>query len=291
METKVAEETVTTPKSLIRETTFGSKKVYLRAKPLQNHLPKIVRAESVQKLSSIFVDRQPLRGLNPEEEKKYLGTLLDVGPEDKEWGRHTRRFWAELRIPVGFAGMELEIGMDEKGEPIKLMDYIKYRFAKAHALVADSEEEMMRSARKSFYIMNPTAESARKNANIQVSKQADRAFIKACDDHQRMKNLLRVLSTVKVDSLTPQTVENLLYDIKQGNPGKFLKAATDENLDMKAEIASFVEAGILQKIGNAYIHIDETLGENEDETIIYLKNPKRSGLLNILRTKLLETKV
>lgn len=98
---------------VVKPVSFGSKKVYLRAKPLQNHLPKLVRAEAVSKLSSIFVNRQPLRGLNPEEEKKYLGTLLDVGPEDKEWGRFTRRFWAELRIPVGFSGVELEIGVDE----------------------------------------------------------------------------------------------------------------------------------------------------------------------------------
>lgn len=278
-------ETPVAKKPLIKEPAYGSKVVYLRAKPVQGHLPKQVRAEAVSKLSSIFVDRQPLRGLNPEDEKKYLATLLEVGPEDREWGRHTRRFWAELRIPVPFTGTPLEIGVDQNGWPIKLMDYVKYQFAKAHALVADSEEEMMRNARKQFYILNPQKESSRKHGNIQIAKMADREFIKACDDETRMYNLLRVLSKVRVTGLTPEKVENLLYDIKQAEPKRFLTAAKDDNLDIKAEIAGFVESGTIQKIGNSYIYLDETLGADEHATVVTLKNPKKSGLLNILRVK------
>ena len=226
--------------------------------------------------------------MDSDEEKKYLGTLLDVGPEDKEWGRHTRRFWAELRIPVGFSGVPLEVGVDQEGWPLKLMDYIKYRFAKAHALVASSEEEMMRNAQKRFFILNPKAEATKKHGNIQLAKRADREFIKACDDPKRMQNLLKVLSKVRVDGMTAESIENFLYDLKVKEPNKFLTAAMDENLDIRAEIATFVEYGVLQKIGNAIVHLDETIGADENETIIYLKNPKKSGVLNVLRTKLIE---
>ena len=76
-----------------------------------------ILAEAIVKLSSVFVNRQPLRGFtDTETETKYLSTLLDVGPEDREWSRYVRRFWAELRIPVGFAGMELEVGKDQDGD-------------------------------------------------------------------------------------------------------------------------------------------------------------------------------
>ena len=49
-----------------------SKKVYLRRRDLGGHLPKAVKAEAKTRLSSIYVNRQPLKGFSAEEEKKYL---------------------------------------------------------------------------------------------------------------------------------------------------------------------------------------------------------------------------
>jgi hypothetical protein len=197
-------ETTTSKKSTTTELSvdFGTKKIYIRRREVASHLPKEIRAEAVVKLSSVFVNRQPLRGFTDKVlETKYLGTLLDVGPEDREWSRYVRKFWAELRIPVGFSGMELEVGKDQDGEPLNLMDYIKYNFAKRHPLVADSLEEMEKQSRMRFYIQDPNKDDKRKNNAVQVAKRADREFIKASDDPIRMKNILRVTSNVKVDSL------------------------------------------------------------------------------------------
>ena len=44
-----------------------SKKIFIRRKELNNHLPKAVRAEAVYKLSSVYVNRQPLKGCTPKE--------------------------------------------------------------------------------------------------------------------------------------------------------------------------------------------------------------------------------
>ena len=52
-----------------------SKKVFLRRKDLDSHLPKAVRAEAKMKLSSVYVNRQPLKGFDPEDEKKYLNGI------------------------------------------------------------------------------------------------------------------------------------------------------------------------------------------------------------------------
>ena len=49
-----------------------------------------------------------------------------------------------------------------------------------------------------------------------------------------------------------------------------------------------VEFGVLRKIGNQLIFIDEVLGDTMDDTIVYLKNKKNSGTLTILRAKLKE---
>ena len=57
-----------------------SKKVYLRAKQINNHLPKEINASAIRKLSSVYVNRQPLKAFDPEDEKKYLAGMLDVDP-------------------------------------------------------------------------------------------------------------------------------------------------------------------------------------------------------------------
>ena len=102
-----------------------SKKVTLRRKDIDSHLPQAVRAEAVMKLSSVFVNRQPLKGFTETEEKEYMNGILDVSPDHPDWPKYSKNFWAELTIPVGFTGIELEIGKDENGKPIQIMDYIK----------------------------------------------------------------------------------------------------------------------------------------------------------------------
>ena len=79
-----------------------------------------------------------------------------------------------------------------------------------------------------------------------------------------------------------------MYDIKNKEPKKFFKICTDKNLDFKAEIEEMVESGVLRKIGNQVVHIDEVIGETVEDTIVYLKNKKNSGTLTILRAKLKE---
>ena len=106
-----------------------SKKITIRQKEILNHLPKAVRAEAVSKLSSVYVNRQPLKPFTPEEEKKYMQGILDVNPDHVDWPKHSKQFWAELTIPVGFTGVELEIGQKEDGIPLNIMDFIKYNFA------------------------------------------------------------------------------------------------------------------------------------------------------------------
>ena len=62
----------------------------------------------------------------------------------------------------------------------------------------------------------------------------------------------------------------------------------DKNLEVKAEIEEMVSVGVLRKIGNQIIFIDEVLGETMEDTVIFLKNKKNSGKLTTLRAKLKE---
>ena len=265
-----------------------SKKVFLRRKDLGGHLPKAVIAEAKTRLSSVYVNRQPLKGFSPKEEKKYMQEVLDVSPEHVDWPKHSKDFWANLSIPVGFTGVELEISTDEDGLPISIMDYIKYNFAIKHPYVALTKEEMETDISKKFYIQDLSREDKVKNNQIKVKKDADKEFIKVSANSSNMKRILRLMSNTNPDRMTEDQIENSLYELKNANPKKFLRISTDKNLEVRAEIEEMVSAGVLRRIGNQVIFIDETLGDTLEDTIVHLKDKKNSGKLTILRAKLKE---
>ena len=250
------------------------------------HLPKEVRAGAITKIGSVYVNRQPLKGIEGEEAKKIMNGLLDVGPDHVEWPRHEKQFWTNMVIKVPFEGIQLEIGLKEDGSPFNLDDYLKYRFCIKHPYVADDKEKM--NTKQQFYFVDAEKNIREKNKTIKVRKEADKEFIKASSDEKKMDMLLRLLSQTNPSKLTREQKENNLYDLKNTEPAKFLKLAIDKNLEMKAEIDEMVEAGVVRKIGNQVVHIDEVLGETVEDTIIYLRNKKNSGTLTILRAKLKE---
>ena len=106
-----------------------------------------------------------------------------------------------------------------------------------------------------------------------------------------MRRILRLLAQVNPDRLTDEQVENQLYELKDKSPMKFLKIAIDKNLELKAEVEEMVTAGVLRKIGNQVIFIDEVLGDTLDNTVVYLKDKKNSSTLTVLRAKLKELAV
>ena len=265
-----------------------SKKVFLRRQDLGGHLPKAVRAEATTRLSSVFVNRQPLKGFTQEQEKKYMQEILDVSPSHVDWPKHSKNFWADLTIPVGFTGVELEIGVHEDGTPLSIMDYIKYNFALKHPYVALDKHEMDSDFTKKFYIQDLTREDKVKNNSIQLKKDADKEFIKVSSHLGTMKNVLRLMSNSNPDRMTEDQIENSLYELKNSDPKRFIRVARDKNLSMKAEIEEMISASVLRKIGNQIIFIDEVLGDTMDDTIVHLRDKKNSGKLTILRAKVKE---
>ena len=168
------------------------------------------------------------------------------------------------------------------------MDYIKYNFAIKHPYVALTKEEMESDITKKFYIQDLSREDKVKNNTIKLKKDADKEFIKVSSNLKNMKRILRLMSNTNPDRMTDDQIENSLYELKNSNPKKFVRIATDKNLELRAEIEEMVSAGVLRKIGNQVIFIDEVIGDTTENAIVYLKDKKNSGTLTILRAKLKE---
>jgi hypothetical protein len=151
-----------------------------------------------------------------------------------------------------------------------------------------TKKEMDSDFNKRFYIQDLTRDDKVKNNEIQMKKDADKEFIKMSSNEKAMKRVLRLISNTNPDRMTVEQIENSLYELKNANPKKFVRIATDKNLELKAEIEEMVTAGVLRKIGNQIIFIDETLGDTTQDTVVFLKDKKNSGKLTLLRAKLKE---
>ena len=266
------------------------RKIYVRRKEINSFLPKEVRVGARVTIGSIFVGRQPLKGVEGEEAKEYLPRIIGLPYDHPDFPAKEKDYWASLRVKVPFEGKELDITTTEDGKAVNPEDYITYKWCMKHRQVAESKSEMESISGKRFYIYDPQKDLLKKNKRVQVSKDADKEFIKASSDVARMKRLLRVISDTNPDKLSNLEIENNLYELKTSSPEKFLKAALDKDLDLRDEIAEMVQKDIIRKIGNQHIHGDETLGENIADTIVYYKNKKNSGAINALRAKLKEAK-
>tara|TARA_R110000744_G_C19317804_1_gene557321 strand:+ start:210 stop:1013 length:804 start_codon:yes stop_codon:yes gene_type:complete len=262
------------------------RKIYVRRKETTGFLPKEVLVGARVTIGSIYVGRQPLKGVEGEEAKKYLPSIIGIPYDHPDFPMREKDYWASLRVKVPFEGKELDISVHDDGSPINIEDYIAYKWLLKHRMVADSKEEMNSAIGKKFYIYDPKKDLLKKNKQIQVAKEADKEFLKASTDVSRMKRLLRVLSNANPDKLTNLELENTLYDFKTKSPALFHKAAIDKDLDLKDEIAELIQQDIIRKIGNQHIHGDETIGDDLTDTLIYFKNKKNSGAINAIRAKL-----
>lgn len=263
------------------------KKVIIRRKEVLNFLPKEIRAGAKISIGSIYVGRQPLKGVEGEEAHKLMSHILDVPPGHADWPKQEKQFWAGMTLKIPFEGKELDISTDEDGHPSNVMDYITYKWCKKHRQVADTKEEMEKTSGKKFYIYDPQRDLLKQNAKVKMQKEADKEFIKASGDTAKMRRVLRLLAKgVNPEKLSDLEVENRLYKAKSEAPDKFLKIVLDKDLDLRAEIEEMVSKDVLRKIGNQYIYGDETIGENITDTIVYFKNKKNSGAVNAIRAQL-----
>ena len=263
------------------------RKVWLRRKEnTLEHLPEAVRISAQTRLGSVFVGRQPLKGVEGEEAKELFKGILPVDSSHQDWPHYVNRYWIELSVKVPFEGVELEVGKDGDGKPYNIDDYLTYRFALKHPHCAESKDGLLSKNR--FYLHDPKRDEMEKAKVVRLRKDADKEYIKASNDEKTMDRLIRLLSNSKPDNMNVDQKETLLYELKGKSPAKFIKVARDKNLELKAEIEEMVSAGVLRKIGNQVIFIDEVLGETTEDTIVYMKDKKNSGTLTTLRAKLKE---
>lgn len=233
-------------------------------------------------------------GLTFDQMKKWMPGILGVEHTDPKFRAEVTKYFNNVMIPIPYEGKELNISLDEAGEPENLEDYIKYLFVQNHPKVSTSKVEADSDQFKEYYIEDQELEMTKKTKKLRSKTNATIKFAELINDEVKLDWVARELTTkypkelgsiTVLTSLDKEAKEIKVSEVFEKDPEYFMSVVSDPDLLFKAQIASMVESQVIQKVGNEYVYGSEPLG-NLDATIAYLKNPNNSEAYIIMLAKL-----
>lgn len=259
-------------------------------------LPNAVARDAKKVLSSVFRNGRPLE-IKGKGVDKLLEGILGLRQDENGFIKRREDFWRELTLKIPFGGRELEVGTNEEGRPLDPKQWLIYQWVLNHPLVAKSEikgdtrlsaQQVMESNPKyRFCLIDNEEEKTIARESSKTAEKAMRLYFEDAEDQEKAKVLIRYLSPgTDVFALNKSDVRDMLFELSRSMPKEYINASIDDNIGVRAELANFREAGIVSRTGNAYIYIDETIGNNEDQAVAWIKNPRNSRSLLSMRAKL-----
>ena len=140
-------------------------------------------------------------GLTFDEVKKWMPSIIGVEPTDPKFRLEVEKYFNNIAIPIPYEGKLLNIGFDEElNEPYDLMDYIKYKFAMSHPLVAENKITSDSTQTKMYYIEDEQLELDNRSKKLMTKTKAVLEFAKLLEDEVKQDWVLRRL-TVEMPEL------------------------------------------------------------------------------------------
>lgn len=241
-------------------------------------------------------------GLNFAEQALLMVSLVDCPSEDRNFRQKVSEYFANIKTAVPYdKGRKLEIGLTEdnnkplsaKNQPLNLSDYITYRHALGHPLVAPSKEAADGDMLKQYYIFDP---QAAEDSQVKIDEMKD----KALEIYLKVKNspekIDMVLTLLKEDPrlFTGKNAEakklTKLKEYADNKPLAFVEAFSDKHLEDSYTLMTMANTGVLRQVGEKYIDLEtgETLGHNLKEAIAWMKDKANSDRVVILKARLQE---
>lgn len=274
-----------------------NKKVRIMRKEIKRWgMPLSISNERMVTLSS-YPDKNGnvFRPLSYKEEDKWMSEIVSIEPTDLGFRKAVTHYYKEMRKRILYDGVELEVGLDEGGNPYNLEDFLYFRLCQSHPSTGKTKEEVLGNKMLDFYIEDKDHEDE-KNANIlELETKAMVEFAKLVEDDNEIDLVLRnmIIKYPEIGSLTEllelkQNKKQLkIGELIKKDPKYFLEIVNDKDIKYKAEIVSMVEASILIKEGNRYLNGSVNLGDLNG-TIAFMKDANNSMEYVTLQARLSE---
>lgn len=268
------------------------------------------------KIGSALKGQSPLRGLDFEEERKYLPEIIGIDPKDVEWRKKTNNYWSNISAvvpadgtttlklqgrPLSFTLMftnkndkesfENTLDLEKKAEYAQkgtvvdgIGDYILFRYCLVYGRVANSRDDIFKSPKIRFYLFSKETEVKNNHAALKLRQQANKLFGTILDDAQESKvNAILLMFKENLglyDTLADKHIH--LESLASTRPKEFIKFMQDNNLSVKAFIKKAVTHGIIRQPVNtdSYYYGDNDavcLGTNLVDAVLYCKSPDETN--------------
>lgn len=262
--------------------------------------------QSFRAIGPYFKDRATATGLSFEEQRVLLPELLGIEATDKDFRKTVNKFYDEFITSVGKDGIKLKISLQddnaplsEFNKPLYLNDYIKYRHIYGHPDVAKDKVEAERLYNKRFYIVDPDRVSIEAISLNALEDKAMSVYFKHKEDKIKIDQILVMLGinisamkhedkVLKLKSYSTKTPSYNEVEQKESFD-RFIKVAEDKDLEYKYLIQEMIAIQYLRRAGNniVYEETGNSLGENMEDAVLALKNPKNSRNLNLMKAQYL----
>lgn len=279
-----------------QQVRIGSRKIKIVRIEHFNLIPKTKEAQGIRDEVTLKIGsqwkvgtRDIIRGLSPEEERRFLPKILGVGVSSEKWDEKCLLYWADfsIQIPNNDQGIILEAGYKiertgagEEIVPINLDDYMKYKFCLENGKVANEDQD--NPLVYDFKIVDLAKDEEAKEKIHTAKKSIETVYLKLIqsnDSKERLK-IDWILETIggpdgkgiSIAGLSDIQKEMKLEVIKNENLDEFIKVVNDEDLQFKAVLRKAVSVGKLDIQGETYFYGNKAIG-NLNDTIGYFKNP------------------
>lgn len=243
-------------------------------------------------------------GLDFTEQKLLLPEHLGIEETDKDFRKSVIRFYDEFVTAVPKDGLKLNISLEDDSQPlskgnmpVSIKDYITWRHIRNHNDVAKDKAEAERYYGKRYYIFDPEGVSQEATKLNELEDKAMEIYMRFKDDVIKTDQILTMLGTNITGMKNAQKVLKLkeysqknhkLNDVEQRESfNRFIKTATDKELEFKYLIREMIGAQYLYQVGTNILKTEsgEQIGVNMDDAVLFYKNPKNSRELNLLKAE------
>jgi len=241
-------------------------------------------------------------GLNFDEQKLLMPILVDCEPEDRAFREKCADYFRNIRTIVpAKKGRDFEIGLETDNSqplsktnlPINLPDYIAYRHALNHPLVAKDKTASEGDMLKEFYIFDPAAQEEALVKTNQTKNEALELYLKIIKTPEKIDMLLTLLDTDPrlFGGKNAQALkEGKLKQLAETSPETFVTTYNGTHFETLYQLQSMLNTGVLIKAGERIIDPEtgDTLGHKTEEAIAWIKDKANSDRLIILKSRMQE---
>lgn len=277
------------------------------------YFPKAFRDEFVgvdMNYTPGFVGKQIARGVKLEDERKVpaFAREVGVGVSSPEWTEKSEEYWAEFssKVPVGLVSdnNKIEGGTEINGSykvdtegniyPDNINEYMLYNLMEQDDKVAKSVSDWAYRNDYDFFLIDKTiqqrqeVDAVKKSANVLV-KVAKLIGVEGKEDI--MKYILQVydkdVSPIEVLVYNKTQLQEGMIELTKKNPDAILEAMKNEDILIhKAFMKQIIHSGGILPQGNAFFYQNEKIASNEDELILWIKNPENNGVISKLQAQI-----